>query len=365
MDVSIWLWVGVLVAILAALAVDLFVFHKDAHEVSIREAGITSAIWVTVGLAFGLVIWKLGGGQAAGEYYAGYVIEKALSVENIFVFALILGYFNVPPKYQHRVLFFGVLGALVFRAIFIAAGAQLLERFHAMVYVFGAFLILTAIKMVKHSEMKMDPGKNPMVRALRRLMPVTNEYHGQKFFIRRHELVEGEATGTRSKGKLIATPMLAVLLAIETSDVIFAVDSIPAIFAITDDTFIVFTSNAFAILGLRALYFLLSGAMARLSYLKLGLAAVLGFVGVKMILSGWFKMPILVSLGVIVSILTIATVASLRRKVEPTGPIGTTGPTDVGAIPMPMPSGSSDPESMTKATSGVEPGAEKKVVEPV
>jgi tellurite resistance protein TerC len=322
MDVSIWVWVAILAVILVALAVDLFVFHKDAHEVSIREAGITSAIWVTVGLSFGLLVWKWGGGQAAGEYYAGYVIEKALSVENIFVFALILGYFNVPTKYQHRVLFFGVLGALVFRAIFIAAGAQLLERFHAMVYVFGAFLIFTAIKMVRHSEMKMDPGKNPMVRALRRVMPVTDEYHGQKFFIRRHELVEGEVTGTRKtigKSKLIATPMLAVLLAIETSDVIFAVDSIPAIFAITDDTFIVFTSNAFAILGLRALYFLLAGAMARLSYLKLGLAAVLGFVGVKMILSGWFKMPILVSLAVIVGILTIATVASLRRKVEPVG----------------------------------------------
>jgi tellurite resistance protein TerC len=320
MDVSIWVWVAILAVILVALAVDLFVFHKDAHEVSMREAGITSAIWVTVGLSFGLLVWRWGGGQAAGEYYAGYVIEKALSVENIFVFALILGYFNVPTKYQHRVLFFGVLGALVFRAIFIAAGAQLLERFHAMVYVFGAFLIFTAIKMVRHSEMKMDPGKNPMVRTLRRVMPVTDEYHGQKFFIRRHELVEGEATGTRKtigKGKLIATPMLAVLLAIETSDVIFAVDSIPAIFAITDDTFIVFTSNAFAILGLRALYFLLAGAMARLSYLKLGLAAVLGFVGAKMILSGWFKMPILVSLAVIVGILMIATVASLRRKVQP------------------------------------------------
>jgi tellurite resistance protein TerC len=332
MDVSIWAWVAILAVILVALAVDLFVFHKDAHEVSIREAGITSAIWVTVGLSFGLLVWKWGGGQAAGEYYAGYVIEKALSVENIFVFALILGYFNVPAKYQHRVLFFGVLGALVFRAVFIAAGAQLLERFHAMVYVFGAFLIFTAIKMVRHSEMKMDPGKNPMVRALRRVMPVTDEYHGQKFFIRRHELVEGEATGTRKtagklgKGKLIATPMLAVLLAIETSDVIFAVDSIPAIFAITDDTFIVFTSNAFAILGLRALYFLLAGAMARLSYLKLGLAAVLGFVGAKMILSGWFKMPILVSLAVILGILTIATVASLRRKVDPA---------ESPAIPMP------------------------------
>lgn len=317
MDVSLWAWIGVLVAIVLALCLDLFVFHRDAHEVSIKEAGISSAIWIAFGLSFGLIIWRWGGGTVAGEYYAGYVIEKALSVENIFVFALILGYFQVPTKYQHRVLFFGVLGALVFRAIFIAAGKQLLDRFHFTIYLFGAFLIFTAIKMLKHAEMKMDPGKNPLVRAMRKLMPVTNEYHGQKFFIRRHDLHDGEAVGTSKrsgKGKLIATPMFAVLIAIETSDVIFAVDSIPAIFAVTDDTFVVFTSNAFAILGLRALYFLLAGAMARLSYLKLGLAGVLGFVGVKMIISSWYKMPIYISLTAIVGILTIATVASLLRK---------------------------------------------------
>ncbi len=320
MEVSVWAWIGVLAAILGALAIDLFVLHKDAHEVSIKEAAITSSVWVALGLSFGLVIWSWGGGQAASEYYAGYVIEKALSVENIFVFALILGYFAVPTKYQHRVLFFGVLGALVFRAIFIAAGAQLLERFHAMVYVFGVFLIVTAVKMVRHSDIRIDPGKNPMVRGLRRLMPVTNEYHGQKFFIRRRELHEAEGVGTSKRsaaGRLIATPMLAVLLAIETSDVIFAVDSIPAIFAITDDTFIVFTSNAFAILGLRALYFLLSGAMAKLSYLKLGLAGVLGFVGVKMLVSEWYQVPVVVSLSVIVVILAFATLASLRRKLPP------------------------------------------------
>ena len=329
MDVSLWVWFAVLAAILAALAVDLFVFHKDAHEVSIKEAATTSAIWVALGLSFGVVVWQMGGSQVAGEYYAGYVIEKALSVENIFVFTLILGYFKVPAIYQHRVLFFGVLGALVFRAVFIAAGAQLLERFHFMVFVFGAFLILTAAKMVRHSEMNVDPGRNPLVRALRRVMPVTDDYHGQKFFIRRAELNDGESVGMSrrsSKGRLIATPMLVVLLAIETSDVIFAVDSIPAIFAITDDTFIVFTSNAFAILGLRALYFLLAGAMARLSYLKLGLAGVLGFVGIKMIVSEWYKIPILVSLGTIVAILSIATIASLRRPVSPSA---------VGSAPAP------------------------------
>lgn len=304
MDVSLLGWGIVIAVVLIALALDLFVFHRDAHEVSLREAGISSAIWVALGLAAGLVIWAVGGGQPAGEYFAGYVIEKALSVENIFVFALILGYFNVPAKYQHRVLFFGVLGAIVMRAGFIAAGAELLERFHWMVYVFGAFLVFTAVKMLRHNDVSVDPAKNPLVRCLKRVMPVSDEYHGQKFFV-------------RLAGKLVATPMFAVLLAIETSDVIFAVDSIPAIFAITDDTFIVFTSNLFAILGLRALYFLLAGAMAKLSYLKLGLAAVLGFVGIKMLLSEVYKLPILVSLGVIVSILTVATVASLRRGTAP------------------------------------------------
>ena len=316
LDVSLWVWGGVLAVILAALSIDLFVFHKDAHEVSIAEAAKTSAVWVTLGVSFGLGVWVFAGARPAGEYFAGYVIEKALSVENVFVFALILGFFSVPAKYQHRVLFYGVLGALVLRAVFIAAGAELLERFHWMVYVFGAFLVFTAVKMVRHTDKQMDPGRNPLVRALRRLMPVTDEYHGQKFFIRRSELHDGEVTGRSaraSKGALIATPMFAVLLAIETSDVVFAVDSIPAIFAITDDTFIVFTSNAFAILGLRALYFLLAGAVAKLSYLKLGLAAVLGFVGVKMLASELYKLPILVSLAVIVSILVVATVASLRK----------------------------------------------------
>ena len=319
MSVSLPVWGLVLAVIVGALLLDLFVFHRDAHEVSMKEAGVSSAIWVSLGLAFGVAVWIWGGSQHAGEYFAGYVIEKALSVENIFVFALILGYFKVPSKYQHRVLFFGVLGALVLRAIFIAAGASLLERFHWMVYFFGAFLVFTAIKMLRHSESSMDPGKNPLVRGLRKFMPVTDEYHGQKFTVRTADLTPTElaaveaSRGSKLKaGARVATPMLGVLLAIETSDVIFAVDSIPAIFAITDDTFIVFTSNAFAILGLRALYFLLAGAMDKLRYLKLGLAGVLGFVGVKMLLSGTFKIPILVSLSVIVATLAVATWASLR-----------------------------------------------------
>ena len=331
MDVSLWVWGGVLAIILAALAVDLFVFHRDAHEVSIREAATTSAIWIALGVSFGIGVWIFAGGQPAGEFFAGYLIEKALSVENIFVFALILGYFSVPPKYQHRILFFGVLGALLLRAAFIAAGAELLDRFHWMIYLFGAFLVFTAVKMIRYSDKHIDPGKNPLVRALRRVMPVTEHYNGQKFFVRllvpkgtrrlegldaSRKLPDHEAPGRRklaSKGRLVATPMFAVLLAIETSDVVFAVDSIPAIFAVTDDTFIIFTSNAFAILGLRALYFLLAGAMAKLSYLKLGLAGVLGFVGLKMLLADVYKLPIAVSLAVIVAILAVATVASLRK----------------------------------------------------
>lgn len=307
MDVPLWVWAFVIGLILLALVLDLFVFHRDAHEVSIREAAVSSAVWVALGLAFGVGVLVFGGGQAGGEYFAGYLIEKALSVENIFVFALILGYFAVPAKYQHRVLFFGVLGALVLRAAFIAAGASLLKNFHWMIYVFGAFLVFTAVKMARHRDAHIDPGSNPVVRLLRRIVPVTDEYHGQKFFV-------------RHAGKLMATPMFAVLLAIETSDVVFAVDSIPAIFAVTDDTFIVFTSNAFAILGLRALYFLLASAMERLTYLKLGLAAVLGFVGVKMLLADIYKIPIVVSLLTIAAILTVATVVSLRRSVPATSP---------------------------------------------
>ena len=338
MSVPLWAWVAVVGAIVAALLLDLFVFHRDAHEVSLREATFSSAAWVGLGLAFGAVIWLTGGSQAGGEYLAGYVIEKALSVENIFVFALILGYFSVPAKYQHRVLFFGVLGALVLRAVFIAAGAELLDRFHWTVYLFGAFLVVTAVKMVRHADSAMDPGKNPVVRLLRRIVPVTDDYHGQKFTVRGRELSETEraAIATRSPKQritdtaVVATPMLAVLLAIETSDVVFAIDSIPAIFAVTDDSFIVFTSNAFAILGLRALYFLLAGAMDKLRYLKLGLAGVLGFVGVKMLLSSTYKIPIAASLTIIVGLLAVATVASLRAdardrrlgKSEPPVPVG-------------------------------------------
>jgi len=299
-DTPLWAWGATLGVIFLALALDLFVFHRKAHEVSLREAAWASLGWVTLGITFGVVVWVWGGTGAGEEYFAGYLIEKALSVENIFVFALVLGYFAVPPANQHRVLFFGVLGALILRGAFIAGGKALLDNFHWMIYVFGGFLVLTAIRLATQDEISVDPGRNPVLRAVRRLVPMTDHYEGQRFWVRR-------------AGKLLATPMLAVLVAVETTDVVFAVDSIPAIFAVTTNTFIVFTSNAFALLGLRALYFLLAGAMHRLAYLKVGLAAVLALVGVKMLITDFYKVPISISLGAIAAILATAVAASLWK----------------------------------------------------
>jgi len=300
MDVPIWAWVATVGGILAMLAVDLFVFHRDAHEVSMREAGLTSAIWITFGLSFSVVIAVVWGGGFAGEYLAGYLIEKSLSVDNIFVFALLLSYFAVPIENQHRVLFWGVLGALVFRAIFIAAGAALLENFSWTIFVFGGFLVLTGLKMARHDDTEIHPDRNPILKVVRKIVPLTSEYRGQRFFV-------------KDGAKRFATPMLAVLVAIETTDILFAVDSIPAIFAVTDEPFLVFTSNAFAILGLRALYFLLAGMMSRFVYLKLGLAAVLVFVGAKMLLSEVYHVPVWASLLVIASLLAVSIFASLRK----------------------------------------------------
>lgn len=304
MDVPIWAWAAVTGAILAMLLLDLLVFHRHAHEVTTREAAISSAIWVSIGLAFGVLIWTVYGATAGGEYYAGYLIEKSLSIDNIFVFAMLLGYFAVPPALQHRVLFWGVLGALVFRAIFIAAGAALLESFHWTIYVFGVFLVLTGIRMARHDDAEVHPERNPMLKLLRRFTPITTEYHGQRFFV-------------KQGAKRVATPLLAVLIAIETTDVLFAVDSIPAIFAITDEPFLVFTSNAFAILGLRALYFLLAGMISRFTYLKIGLAAVLVFVGTKMLLTDVLHLPVYASLAVIATVLTVSIVASWRVAPDP------------------------------------------------
>ena len=299
MDVPLWSWAAVLAVILAMLAADL-VAHRSAHVVSVREAAAWTAIWVSLGLAFGGVVWWAYGSQAGGEYFAGYLIEKSLAVDNVFVFALIFSYFAVPREYQHRVLFYGVLGALVFRAIFIAGGAVVIEQFAWVLYLFGAFLVFTGWKMFTHRNDEMDPSRNPALRLVRRRVPSTEEYHGQKFW-------------AKSAGRWVATPLFTVLVLVETTDIIFAVDSIPAIFAVTQEPFLVFTSNAFAILGLRAMYFLLADLIHRFVYLKAGLAAILVLVGVKMLLLDVWKVPIWLSLTGIALILAAAVGLSLRE----------------------------------------------------
>ena len=303
MDVPLWAWAAVLAVILAMLAIDLFA-HRTAHVVSVREAAIWSAVWVSLGLAFGAVVWWAYGSQAGGEYYAGYLIEKSLAVDNVFVFALMFAYFAVPREYQHRVLFYGVLGALVFRAVFIAGGAVLIENFAWILYLFGAFLVFTGWKMFTHRNDQLDPSRNPVLRWVKRWVPSTEEYHGQKFWVKK-------------AGKWVATPLFTVLVLVEVTDIIFAVDSIPAIFAVTQDPFLVFTSNAFAILGLRAMYFLLADLVHRFIYLKAGLAVVLVFVGVKMLLLDVYKVPIWLSMAVIATSITVAVVWSLRATREP------------------------------------------------
>jgi tellurite resistance protein TerC len=291
------LWVAFNVFVLGMLALDLLVFNRKAHAVSLREALAWSCVWVSLALLFSLGVYFVRGGEKALEFLTGYVIEWSLSVDNLFVFLVIFSYFAVPPIYQHRVLFWGILGALVLRAIFIATGSALLANFHWMFYVFGGFLVFTGIKLLFAGEDKVEPEKNPAVRLLRRFIKVTPDYQGQRFFIRKD-------------GTLWATPLLLVLVVVETTDVIFAVDSIPAIFAITLDPFIVYTSNVFAILGLRALFFLLAGVMEMFRYLKVGLSFVLCFVGAKMMLVDLYKIPIGISLGVVAGILGISILAS-------------------------------------------------------
>jgi tellurite resistance protein TerC len=301
MTESIWLWVGFNVFVLAMLALDLGVFHRQAHVVSLRESLTWTLVWVGLALVFNAGVWHYSGSADALEFFTGYLIEKSLSVDNVFVFALLFAYFAVPPLFQHKVLLWGVLGALVMRAIMIVAGAALIARFAWIIYVFGGFLILTGVKMIVKREEEIHPERNPVVRWFKRLMPVTPDYRGDQFFV-------------RENGIRMATPLFVVLLLVEISDVIFAVDSIPAIFAVTKDPFIVYTSNVFAILGLRSLYFALAGVMNRFHYLKTGLGVVLTFVGVKMILAhtAW-KIDTLVALGVIVAILTTSVVWSLVK----------------------------------------------------
>ena len=295
----LWLWIGFNVFVLAMLALDLGVFHRKAHVVSVRESLTWTAAWIFLAMTFNAGVWHYAGPVKALEFFTGYVIEKSLSVDNVFIFALIFSYFAVPPKFQHKVLFWGILGALIMRAVMIALGAALITKFGWIIYVFGAFLILTGIKMIVKRDEEIHPERNPVVKWFKKLMPVSGDYRDDKFFV-------------RENGILMATPLFVVLLLIEISDLIFAVDSIPAIFAVTTDPFIVYTSNVFAILGLRSLYFALAGVMDKFHYLKVGLGAVLTFVGVKMLLghTAW-KIDTLVALGVVAAILAASIVASL------------------------------------------------------
>ena len=299
MDVSLLAWGLVLAAILMMLAIDLFL-HRDAHVISVREAALWSGIWVTVGIAVGAVIWIFYGAEFGQQYYAGYLIEKSLAVDNVFVWAIIFSFFAVPSRYQHRVLFYGVLGALVFRAIFIAAGAVLIASFGWILYVFAAFLLFTGYRMLRSRNTHINPAQSRTYLLFRRLVPMVDEYRGRRFVV-------------KQAGKWLATPLLAVLVIIEVTDIVFAVDSIPAIFAVTDEPFLVFTANAFAILGLRAMYFLLADLIHRFVYLKAGLALVLMWVGVKMLLKiDVVYIPTTISLVVVATIIAASIAMSLR-----------------------------------------------------
>lgn len=297
---SIWLWIGFTVFVVLVLALDLGVFHRKAHVVTFKEAMTWVCVWVTLATIFGIGIWVMEGQEKSLEFFTGYLIEQSLSVDNVFVFALLFAHFKVPALYQHRVLFWGVLGAIVMRALMIGAGAALIHRFEWIIYIFGAFLIFTGWKMLAKKDEELHPEDNPLIKYIQRFMPVTPTYHGEKFTIRQN-------------GRLYATPLLVVLICVEFSDVIFAVDSIPAIFAVTKDPFIVYTSNIFAIMGLRSLYFALGGMMNKFHYLGLALGIILIFIGIKMLLGHTpYKIDTSISLGVVVTILAAAIFASLR-----------------------------------------------------
>ncbi len=298
MDVPLWAWFAVIGAVVVMLVIDL-VAHRHAQVIGVREAASWSAFWVLCGVAFGALIWWQSGAEFAQQYYAGYLIEKSLAVDNVFVWAIIFSYFAVPREFQHRVLFLGVLGALFFRGAFIAAGSVLIASFGWVLYLFAAFLLYTAWKMISQRNEHLDPEQSRALRMFRRWVPMTDAYHGQRFLIRKN-------------GVIVATPLLAVLVLVEVTDIVFAVDSIPAIFAVTDEVFLVFTANAFAILGLRAMYFLLADLIHRFVYLKLGLALVLIWVGIKMLLKiDVFYIPTPISLAVVTTILGVSVIASL------------------------------------------------------
>jgi len=306
---SLTLWVVFNIFIVSMLIIDLTIFNREPEEISIRKALGWTAVWIILAVIFGIGLYYYMDPESSLDFFTGYLIEKSLSVDNIFVFLLIFTYFGVDPKYQHRVLFWGIFGALVFRLIFILIGVALIEQFHWVIYIFGAFLIFTGIKLAFEKDKEIKPNRNPVLKLVRRFVPVTKDFHGEKFFIKRN-------------GKWIATPMFIVLVMIETTDVVFAFDSIPAIMAITRDTFIIYSANAFAILGLRALYFALSGVMRLFHYLHYGLALILVYVGTKMMLEDLVEIPTLVTLSVIILTISFSILISIiyPKKEPPINP---------------------------------------------
>jgi len=301
MVIDVYVWIVFIAFIILLLTIDLGVFHRKLHEVKIKEALLWSAVWISLALIFNYGVYIFLGKEKALEFLTGYLIEKSLSVDNLFVFIMLFTFFDVQPKYQHKVLFWGILGALILRAIFIFSGVALISKFHWIIYIFGAFLVFTGIKMLFHKDEGIVPDRNPLVRLFKKFFPVSEQIYGSKFFV-------------KLNSKTVATPLFIVLLVVEFTDLIFAVDSIPAILAISNDTFIIFTSNVFAILGLRALYFALAGITKYFHYLKYGLSAILVFVGIKMVIVGYYKIPIVYSLLTILGILLLSVLASVMFK---------------------------------------------------
>jgi tellurite resistance protein TerC len=321
---NIWFWVGFIAFVLTMLALDLGVFQRQSHEVKPKEAAAWTAVWVSLAFAFAGGLWFFYGSEPALTFLTGYVIEESLSMDNIFVIVLIFDYFLVPKAYQHRVLFYGILGALIMRGIFIALGTVLLAKFQWIIYVFGAMLVITGVRMAFKQDEAFDADQNPVVKMVRRIFPMTAHYHGKHFF-------------TIENGRRMATPLFLVVVLVEFTDLIFAIDSIPAIFGVTRDPFIVYTSNIFAVMGLRSLYFLLASVIEKFHLLKYGLAIILTFVGLKMIAEHWIHVPIVVSLGVIVGVLVLSVLASLKWPPPPKPPTEVTETTGsiFGARPAP------------------------------
>jgi tellurite resistance protein TerC len=301
LDVPFWLWIAVIGGLLALMLADLLLVDHHPHAIRMKEAGAWAAVYIGAAIVFGIGIWLNAGGEAGVQYFTGYLLEESLSVDNLFVFVLIMSAFAVPVQHQHKVLLLGVIGALLFRGVFIAAGVALLEAIHWIIYVFGAFLVFTAIRLARHADEEPDVSRNPFLRIAERFFPVSRDYH------------ESGKLTVRLDGRRALTPMALVMVAVATTDVMFAVDSIPAVFGVTRDPFIVFTSNAFALVGLRSLYFLLAGAVRKLVFLNVGLSVILGFVGVKMLAESVVHVPVWASLLVIVTVLTVTVVASLRH----------------------------------------------------